>query len=273
MHTSSESGNPTDPDRLARDLHGAAHLGNTTLVRSLLALGANASGLPEMETPPLHVAAVAGRLEICELLLSAGADVNARDCRGRTALRWAAGLGGTAACELLVKHGASPDLQDENGSTALHEAAVRSDIATCVVLFDGGAELALVNANNSTPMHNAVSGRSLALCRLFEVRQPGISATYVAGGSTPFQYAVYLGACDIVSAFVLEYGADLEQVARDGRSLSQIAGKNVKMIDLLRALKAEAAVRSALRTVKARVGLLRPQDPNLPRYRTPKKRR
>jgi ankyrin repeat protein len=234
-----------DAAKLASDLNGAAHSGKVQLVRSLMAMGADVNGPTKLGTLPLHVAASAGRVDICKMLLQAGADVDAREFKGRTPLRWAAACGHSAVCAVLLEHGASPNLQCENGSTALHEAAVRSDIATCALLIDCGAHLTITNENNSTPVHSAVSSRSLALCRVLQEKCPGVFTARVGEDSTPFEYAVYTGASEIVSFLALECGASLGGVGCDGRSLEQIAGSNAKMIALLGALRTEVAVRSA----------------------------
>ena len=102
-----------------RPLHVAARYGRPTVVKLLLARGADVSAGGRRANTPLHGAScglggqsdIGGRLEVAKLLLAARADVNARERgSGFTALRCATSYESrnAAMAALLLAHGADP---------------------------------------------------------------------------------------------------------------------------------------------------------------------
>lgn len=89
------AGIPVDSrnDRGRTPLHDAAEgaWGNSTAVRTLLALGANPDIADPGGSTPLMLAAARGETECVRLLLEAGADPTPADCDGSTALDHARG--------------------------------------------------------------------------------------------------------------------------------------------------------------------------------------
>lgn len=67
-------------------IHAAAANGSTSLLRALLARGADVNARQQQAFTPLHTAADRGDVAMAEIFLSHGADVQAADSAGRTAL-------------------------------------------------------------------------------------------------------------------------------------------------------------------------------------------
>lgn len=107
-------------------LHLASHFGQTDAVRVLLGAGAEAGARSRnsLENQPLH-AAVAGDvpLTLVRALLAHGADVNATQSGAFTPLHGAAQKGNLALVRLLLDAGADPDARAEGGKTARDFAA------------------------------------------------------------------------------------------------------------------------------------------------------
>jgi len=110
----------------------AALAGDITVMRLLLAHGANANLATEGGTTPLMAAAgvnyVAGRtftrsrnetLEAVKLCIENGAEVNAQNSLGFTAAHGAANRGLDDVLHLLAEHGANLDVKDKEGRTPL----------------------------------------------------------------------------------------------------------------------------------------------------------
>lgn len=92
-------------------LHVASEAGSATVVKQLLAAGANARALTADGVTPLHLAAMAGVPASLTALLKAGADVNAVEPGwNQSPLMLAAGKGRTEAVRVLLKAGANPAL-------------------------------------------------------------------------------------------------------------------------------------------------------------------
>lgn len=112
---------PTDPVYM---FHQAARDGDLDSVKRLLAdegIGVD-STLNESYTA-LAYASAGGHLSVVKELLAQGADVNLQTRFSKSPLNHAIGGGSQEACELLIDAGARLDLRNDNGSSLLHEAA------------------------------------------------------------------------------------------------------------------------------------------------------
>lgn len=110
----------------------------------------------------LHVAAAAYATTIVRKLIAGGADVRARNRRGAEPLHLAAmgAPGGshwnpkaqaaTIAC--LIEAGADPNAVDNSGVAPLHRAVRTRCAAAVEALLEGGANKKLKNKNGSTPL-------------------------------------------------------------------------------------------------------------------------
>jgi hypothetical protein len=100
-------------------LHFACFYGQHSVVRTLLACGAQASvrARDESGATPLHHAVSTGQRDIAELLLEGGAEVDLSDHRGHTALHLAAAEGYLEIVETLLQFGAAPLRRDAGRQT------------------------------------------------------------------------------------------------------------------------------------------------------------
>jgi hypothetical protein len=105
-------------------LHEASRQGDLESVKGILAgekVGVD-STLDDSYTA-LAYAAAGGHLSLVKELLAHGADVNLQTRFSKSPLNHAVGGGSEEACELLIGAGARLDLRNDNGSSLLHEAA------------------------------------------------------------------------------------------------------------------------------------------------------
>lgn len=116
------------PPSTTAELHLAAADGDETLVRELLAAGADLELADSNGERPLHAAASSGQAGCLRLLLQAGADTEAADAHGHTAVHWAAAAGQEGCLRVLIEHGAQLERRDRNGLTPLALAAGKNQL-------------------------------------------------------------------------------------------------------------------------------------------------
>lgn len=114
---------------MADDLFLATDRGDASVVKTLLAYGADVNARDDYGRTPLSIASRRDRLGVVRTLLAGGADVNAPDSRaepphnaGMTPLHWAAARGYKGVLELLLASKAAVDARDHQGFTPLHTA-------------------------------------------------------------------------------------------------------------------------------------------------------
>jgi ankyrin repeat protein len=104
-------------------LLAAIRLGDEEGVTRSLAAGANPNAqFGEFKTPALMHAVLAGNTNILETLVARGADVNARTAIRETPLMWAASQGRMDVVRFLLDHGAKVGMIDVAGQSAIHKA-------------------------------------------------------------------------------------------------------------------------------------------------------
>jgi ankyrin repeat protein len=97
----------------------AAYFGETELVRSMLARGADPDAEDTNERTALMAASIQGHTEVVELLLKAGANPNKKDSpSGGTALMAAIAANNPDIVRLLCTHGADPSIKADNKMNA-----------------------------------------------------------------------------------------------------------------------------------------------------------
>ncbi|MDR3469067.1 MAG: ankyrin repeat domain-containing protein [Xanthobacteraceae bacterium] len=101
----------------------AAHLGESAIVRDLLAAGARPEARNADGNNALWLACVGDHLEVIDLLVAAGIDVDNRNANGATALMYASSSGKAAVVAHLLAKGADTAPETLDGFTALDMAA------------------------------------------------------------------------------------------------------------------------------------------------------
>ena len=135
------------------DLIKAVIAGNTDMVRSLLASGADPQGVDDYKDTALHKAARYGSGISAMHLLHYGAYVDSTNREGRTPLQIAAARGYVNTAKVLVKNGASI-YRGERGFSA-YDRAVRNNRTKVVDLFhehikEKGKRTGIVRQQNKT---------------------------------------------------------------------------------------------------------------------------
>lgn len=158
------------------DIFGAAGLGETDVVRKLLAADprcARAKGGYDKRksdhfVTPLHFAAAGKHVEAVKLLLAAGADSNG-DGSAWTPLAMAVQHGGTETVKALLAGGADPNVGERrSGWTPLHYAAAARRPQIAVMLLAAGAKADVRNAKDQTPLDLAKAGGNAATIQVLE---------------------------------------------------------------------------------------------------------
>ncbi len=96
----------------SKQLIKAVEENDITLVKSLIARGANINTKNDNGMPLLNIAILKGNKEIAQMLLANGADFDARDITGKTALHLAVAKGHRELTELLLAKSAEIDTND-----------------------------------------------------------------------------------------------------------------------------------------------------------------
>ncbi|MEO7719719.1 MAG: ankyrin repeat domain-containing protein [Capsulimonas sp.] len=227
---------PNVPDHMGHLplAHAASH-NRREMIELLLAAGANAAP-PEGIAPPLSYAK---DIAIAERLIAAGANVDAvsREDYGfhteRTALMQAASAGNLEIVRLLLRHHARLDLRDRDGKTALQMAAAYGRAQVIEALLEAGAPVGFSEA--------ALLGDTDKLQEMLEGVPPPSNATVTHA----FFASVQFGNPETV-ALLLEHGADVNALAARGSLTPLILAVRRPDPELVRILLARGADKEAL---------------------------
>ncbi|MCX6556248.1 MAG: ankyrin repeat domain-containing protein [Candidatus Aminicenantes bacterium] len=138
-------------------VHFAAFLGETELVKMLIAKGAPLTvNANVIGATPLDLAVSAGRREMVELLIAKGAPLNLKDKKGNTPLIKAVLSGRAEIAGLLIHKGAAVDEKDQMGSTPLLLAALTGQKELAAWLIENKADINAANSLGGTPLSVAV---------------------------------------------------------------------------------------------------------------------
>lgn len=174
-------------------------------VRIILDQGALTDTMSQGHTP-IHEAAIQGDVDIMELLLSHGADVNALSWDDKQPLFYAVHFGNVEVVKVLLSHEADPNFfssyaaEKDEPPTCLHLAAAKDNVEIMAALLDGGAKPDLRDSAGATPIFRSVEARSLDGVRLLR-----------------------------------RYGASLDVVSSNKKTVADIVDGNAEMIELLKA--------------------------------------
>jgi ankyrin repeat protein len=242
-------------------LYKAVAGGHDEIVAMLIAAGADVDHIVHDGETPLSKAVWDGKVNITSMLLAAGASTayQVRDEDGGGGLLNVAASRGESEIEivrLLIEAGAYLDERDVTGHTALHNAARRGNATGCELLIQAGADMHtfVVDGNTdegeSSPLRSAAAMGHVPVCRVLVAAglSPSLAPARCADTYlTPMQIAAANGRPAVVQYFHEECGEDLEQVARDGRSLAQIAeASSMSVSRYLRSVLSQKEIGSAL---------------------------
>jgi hypothetical protein len=175
------------------------------MVKLLLQYKADPNTKPPWSSPPsplTYWALNIGDTEMLKALLAAGADANATDSAGMPLLVQSAVNGSAAAMELLLAHGAKPDIAAPAGRTALGFAA--EHCLQCVEsLLAANADANASQPQGITPLHLAVNQGLKELVEALLAKGAAINAQ-TESGDTPLHWAIRLGDRGSGSARMLE---------------------------------------------------------------------
>jgi ankyrin repeat protein len=225
---------------LAASLRDAATAGDIHLCKRLLAGGAEVNA--PFPWTALHAACSNGHKDAAQLLLGAGARL---DVGPNTPLMLAADRSDPDLCRLLIDAGGDVRAANDTGLTPLMRAAKRGETAMVQFLIENGAEVSAVQ-------NEGWSALMYAAC----YDCPEVVGVLVAAGAdtgiamacetlpplTAFQMAVRYNSAKVMQYMLDELGEDPAQRTVSGRTMQQLAGKNVEAKQLLQATKAARAI-------------------------------
>ncbi|XP_064397038.1 uncharacterized protein LOC135343935 isoform X2 [Halichondria panicea] len=140
-----------------------------SIMRLLLAFGANPTAVNIFNETPLHVACIHGHEEVADVIISHMDPCSLTtelDCSKATPLHHAALGGNLNIVKFLMSNGYNPMQKDCQGNTALHYAAINGNINILRhLIVDSDLEPNCTNENGYTPAHAACSGASLCIAR------------------------------------------------------------------------------------------------------------
>jgi ankyrin repeat protein len=201
-------------------LHWAVERDDVELAEILLTAGARVGARTREGVTPLLLAAINGSAPMLGRLIKSGADPNAPlTPAGDTALMLTARSGKTDAVRLLVEARADVNARESwGGTTALMWAVAERHAEAARLLIDAGAG---VNARSHYVA--AANGRG------FEGRTPLANATdvkpaeFASGWLTPLMFAARDGGSLELTRMLVGAGADVNDVAGDGKTALAIA--------------------------------------------------
>ncbi|KAH9870583.1 hypothetical protein IAQ61_006059, partial [Plenodomus lingam] len=144
-------------------LHWATVFGTVDAVNFLAGIGLDLNSICSMGRTPLTLAAERGHTTIVKLLLAKGAELAKQSYNGGTALTWAANYGHLDTVKYLLEEGLDVNHLDSAGLTALWVASNAGHVQTVEFLISKGADINCVSIDPKgiTPVStSARSGRT-----------------------------------------------------------------------------------------------------------------
>lgn len=205
-------------------LHFLAYFGIIGKAKRLIEQGADINDCDNQNgITPLHCAVYQGNEEMTEMLIDSQANVNATCKSGRTVLHLAAEQGHRRLIRLLLHRRVNSRTADQEGATALQLA-----VGTA---YDEAIVPLLIKSRFDMDVQNTVTGNT-ALHLAVELKRPRILAFLLEKGAsmnvlsrdglTALQLACKLDNCEAVS-LLLERGAQLETRSSHGTTALQLA--------------------------------------------------
>lgn len=253
---------PTAKDAVkSTAIHSASIHDNADLVGALAEAGADINTVDENALTPLHIAATFNACASIHVLVARGADVRVEDHDGSTPLHRAAWRCNLEAMMLLIAYGADVNARNANSQTPLLQAARALQtgdrlLETLTALVDKGADVRALDCHSWSALHWACSkkntGAAVAYltslgCDVDAVGSDGAMPLRIATVNRKVQAAEQLlrqGASvnttsqtgepllhgsineQLLIELLLDNGADLEQVDREGATVLHHAARH-----------------------------------------------
>ena len=130
--------------------------------------------------PILSIASLLGETEIVKQLLAKKVDVNARDNLANTALHRASSRGQTEVMKMLFAAGARVDISNQDGETPLYQAARGGHVNAVRSLLDKGADSRVLTRDKQSALEVAVANRHGEAAMLLARRPLNAESIHVA---------------------------------------------------------------------------------------------
>ena len=137
-------------------LHWAVYNDDAETAGLLVRSRANVNATNRYGVPPLSIACTNGNATLVRLLLDAGANANVSLPGGETVLMTAARVGNLEAVKALLARGANPNAQERRDQTALMWAAAEGHATVVRALIEAGSTINGTLASGFTPLFFAV---------------------------------------------------------------------------------------------------------------------
>jgi len=220
----------------------ASFIGNSELVKLLLAKGADVNKADSDGNTALHFATVENYLDITRLLLAApGIQVNKVNKDGETPLIVASQAGDDEIVEALLAKGADVNKADKEGRTPLNRASSEGHMKVVKVLLGArGIDVNKADKYGLTALHRASMEGFWVVTRLL-LSAPGIQVNKEnIAGSTPLYLASYYGRTRVVKVLLTARGIDVNKATEEGNTPLHAASEEAET-DIVKLLLAKGA--------------------------------
>ena len=195
--------------------------GDTSLIGTLLAAGADIDVQSDNGATPLAYAVAYDQIAATEYLLRAGADPEISNYRRETPLHLAIFNQNLSIAEMLIRYGANIDARDMHGATPLHYAALFGYFYEADMLIYYDALYDIKSQDGTTPLMAAVISGNFDIADIL-IKEGANVNSRDNDGYTPLLIAAQNGDT-IMSELLLMSGADLYAVADDGYNALSIS--------------------------------------------------
>ena len=186
-------------------LSESVEAGNLTIVKALIAKGADINASDSNEQTALQKASMKGDKELVAYLLDQGADISHVDDYGCTSIVLAAEFGFAEIVQLLIDRGADPQHPTSNGWTPLHACWAHAE--TALTLLKNGVDVRKITSRGFTPLHIAACNGGLEFVKVILSYDPDLEVKTLSGSSA-LTIAAKNGHSEVIR-LLLEAGADI----------------------------------------------------------------
>ncbi|KAL7789629.1 ankyrin repeat-containing domain protein [Trichoderma afarasin] len=198
-------------------LNVAVDVDHGSIVKLLLAHGADMEIRDEEGLTALQIAVKGRRPNIVHLLLSYGADINTRDEEGCTPLHKSTSLRSEGVLKILLANGADMELRDNAGWTALQVASRHDETKVVELLLANGADVEARDQEGCTALHIATRFNQLSAADFLLSQGADIEAKN-KHGETPLIIASRYRSQETFNALI-SHGADMAARDHTGQSV------------------------------------------------------